>query len=1114
MRNYSFILCLFLQFLIVFEVFSNNSILNSGSWYKIGILNSGVYKLDKKFFIKNDINIDNINPLTIQVFGSGYNGQLPQLNSKSNLFQPLEINVLFNGNEDTNFDDEENVYFYLQSSDKIFYDSLNKIMDSEKNLYTDTAFYFITFNTKESKKIKNKINNINYTNERGDAFFYYNLEEDIYSIVQSGREWFGDIFSSGDQKEIELFDFNENLDLQINIDLVSRSTVDSRFNIFFNDNNIEEIEMDKIENQIYGEKFIHISKNYKKKLLNKKSNKLKISYTGANSAISYLDKLKINASIPLQYQGEQILFYTKNNSVAASTKYNIDSDENIFVWNITDPYNVEQYETNKSSDNYSVIIDDRFYSNNIIFSTNNISDPISINPIPNSNILNHNNPDLLIITHSLFENDALRIKNLREQNDGMVVSVITVDDIYNQFSSGNQDVSAIRNFIKYIYNLSNKKLKFVLIFGDCSYDFKDRVPNNTNYVPIYQSYNSSNNVYSYSSDDYYGFLEDHEGLWIESLSGDHTLEVGVGRIPSKNLNDSKAYVDKLFRYSVEDQLVGKWKKNIYIVADDGDKNVHQNDAENHFQLLDSINGEYDIKKIYLDNFIQNIEDGEVTSYQAKKRLNYAIDEGAFIINYIGHGNEFLWTEEKILDENTIYSWKNRVKLPLFITATCEFGKFDDPLITSGGELLLNKNDGGAIALLTTTRPVFSQTNYRVNNQFYNSLFTRENENFLRLGEIFRRTKNKSLSGAINRNFSLLGDPSLQLSYPKYEIMVDTIDTLQATGKKEITGKIIDINNELVSKYNGNVYVTIYDKISTKYTLGDESDPYMFKEWDNIIYKGISSISNGEFEFEFVVPKNIEYTLGRGKISLYAIDTLNFDEALSYSNFLIGGTSKNNIMDNKPPDINIFIDSYDFKSGQTVSKNPLLIVDLFDLNGINITNINSFHTMRAIVDDSISIALDNYFINNIDDYQRGVVRYPLENLISGKHKIEIKVSDNYNNLSSKTVVFIIDDEDKLKIDNLINYPNPFTDITTFSFENGEFEEPLSINLNVYDLRGNIVYNYKNTYQISPEKVDNIVWDGKDLNNFPLPQGIYIYKLQVINLNNNTSIILHKKLFKRK
>ena len=215
--------------------------------------------------------------------------------------------------------------------------------------------------------------------------------------------------------------------------------------------------MDKIEDQIYGEKFILTSKNLNKKLLNQQSNILKIIYEGDNSAISYLDKVKINASIPLKYKGKQTSFYTTHQSVSSFTKYKIDSDENIYVWDITNPYSVEEYEVNKLPENYSVIIDDRFHSNNILFSSNDISYPISFESISNSNILNHNNPDLLIITNPLFENDAIRIKKLREQNDGLAVSLVSVNDIYNQFSSGNQDVSSIRNFIKYTYNTSNKK---------------------------------------------------------------------------------------------------------------------------------------------------------------------------------------------------------------------------------------------------------------------------------------------------------------------------------------------------------------------------------------------------------------------------------------------------------------------------------------------------------------------------------------------------------------------------------------------------------------------------------------------------------------------------------
>ena len=452
-------------------------------------------------------------------------------------------------------------------------------------------------------------------------------------------------------------------------------------------------------------------------------------------------------------------------------------------------------------------------------------------------------------------------------------------------------------------------------------------------------------------------------------------------------------------------------------------------------------------------------------------------------------------------------------MPLFLTATCEFGKFDDPLITSGGEMLLNKENGGAIALLTTTRPVFSQTNYRLNNQFYKNVFKKVNNKFYRLGDIFRETKNGSLSGSINRNFALLGDPSLQLSYPKFNIKIDETDTLMAGGKVYLSGEIVDDNNIKMEGFNGELFTEVYDKISTKLTLGDESAPYQFKEWDDLIYKGISTINNGSFKIEFVVPSSIEYNYGSGKISLFATDTINYLEAIDNNTVIIGGTSNEFDNDIIGPEIEIFLDDYDFISGSTVSKSPLLLVDLFDKNGLNITETKTFHMMSAILDDTTEIYLNDYFSPLKDDYTRGLIRYPLNNLSVGKHKIEIKVSDNYNNMSTSSVVFIVGSDNRLNITNLVNYPNPFNQSTNFKFNNDEIDQPLEIKLEVYDLRGNIVFSLNKTYEFSPEVIDDIHWDGKDLNNYPLPQGIYIYKLQVNNLLNGATITLHNKLFKK-
>lgn len=1091
---------------------SNNSILKDGNWVKIGIIESGVYKIDLDFFKMHNLYNGVIDPNKIQIFGSGYNGSVPQLNSKSNLFQPVEIETSFIGNDDNNLDEGEYLFFYLQSSDILLYDSINNLMSSKKNIYTDTAYYLLTYNSTENKNIINNDNISNYDSISSHGNYFYHYENDRFSIIQSGREWFGKIFSSGESHNINLFEIQDDSQIDLEISLVSRSTVESSFDLFFNDKSISSINMDLIKEKIYGEKYKRRVENYSFKGTNN-DNSLTLRYNGLGSAISYLDYIKLNTIIPLSHDKDQIKFYVSPGPESKKIRYNISSSQNIKVLDVTDPYSIYEHEVIKVDElNYYFVTNNESYQNKIIFQPNYLKYPEFNNVVKNSNILDHNNPDLIIITSKEFLTQAMRIKDLRESKDLLNVKVVIVEDIYNQFSSGNLDVSSIRNYIKYIFNSSSYNLKYVLLFGDCSYDYKDRLPNNTNFVPIYQSYNSSNNIYSFSSDDYYGFLESDEGIWVESISGDHDLEVSIGRIPSKDENEARDYVDKLIRYSNNKNLLGDWKKNIYLVADDGDGNVHQNDAENHFDYLNEFAGEYDIKKIYLDNYEQKLKDGVIVSDEAKKELDNAMEDGSLILNYIGHGNEFLWTEEKILDENSIFSWDNRLKLPLIITATCEFGKFDDPLITSGGEMLLNKENGGAIALLTTTRPVFSQTNFRLNNQFYKNVFKKQNGKHLRIGDIFKFTKNNSLSGPINRNFSLLGDPSLMLIYPSYTIEIDSLDTLSATSEISIKGRIVDDQGNINDSFDGNLYVNIYDKINFNQTLGDESVPFSFREWDQVIFNGLSSVKNGQFDFKFMVSKNIDYEFGDGKISLFAVDSISGNEASSFSTFIIGGTNQDYKSDKISPNLSVNIDDYNFISGDRVSRNPLLIVDVFDESGINIIDRNSYIIPHAILDDTIQISLSKFFSQDKDSYKKGKIIYPLDNITLGKHKIEIKVSDNYNNISTKEVVFIIDKRNKSIVTDLMNYPNPFSDKTTFKFTNQGHGDALDIELHIYDIRGNLVFSIYDSYEISPDIIERLSWDGKDFNGYTLSQGIYIYKLQVQNTSENKTEVVHNKLLK--
>ena len=1095
------------------HIFSQSSILSTGNWIKIGIVNSGIYKVDKDIFTTNGVDYNLIDPSTIQIFGSGYNGKLPQKNSLSNEISPKEIKIKFFGNNNDVFEEDEYIYFYAQSSDRVFYDSINDKMQHEKNIYSDSSFYLLTYNQSTGKRIDEYNNDFLFDSLSNMVYHFSYNEPDIYSIIQSGREWYGTIFSSNQFDEFSLMNYEPNTDLNMEFKFLSRSISDSEFSVFINNNLADNVKLENIKESIYGDKGLLTSKKILYPITDSNPKKLKISYFGSSSSIAYLDYFTLSGKIKLSYNQNQIIYFTKPSNNKNFIKYDIDSDKEVSIWDISDPYSINSHMLFEDNNNIHYISNAKIYSLNIIFSLNDILVPPYFNKISNSDILNHSNPDLLIITNELFIENANTIKKLREEKDNLVVKVVLVSSIYNQFSSGSPDVTAIRNYIKHVYNTSSEKLKYILLFGDCSYDFKDRVPNNTNYLPIYQSYNSINNIYSFSSDDYYGFLDDDEGEWVENNSGDHLLDVGIGRIPSKNKEEANAYVEKLLRYSERKNLIGDWKNDIYLVADDGDNNVHQNDAEQHFNLLNNENKNFNINKIYLDSYKQELVNGIKSSPETKLLLDKAVEKGSLILNYVGHGNEFLWTEEKILNENSIYNWKNRMKLPLFITATCEFGKFDDPLITSGGEMLLNKSDGGAIALLTTTRPVFSKSNFKLNNQFYKNVFKKINGKYQRLGDIFKNTKNNSLSGPINRNFAFLGDPSMKLAYPSYNLILDSPDTIKALGKVMINGYVSNLSEEKVDGFNGDLYVDIFDKISLKKTLGDESDSFTFYEWDNKIFKGLVEVNNGNFSFEFIVPKNIEYIYGEGRMTFFATDTASFLDASSSNNFIIGGTSDEYVEDLVPPTIDIFIDSYDFISGNSVSKDPLLIVDLYDFSGINITEKNSFQTMRAILDDSVEIKLNNYFITNKNKFKEGVVRYPLTGLKVGKHKIKIIVSDSYNNLSSKSVVFVIDDSNLFNIYNLMNYPNPFYDQTTFSFNHDDDEKPLLIDLEIIDLRGNLLYKYEELIEYSDSHIDGIKWDGRDMNNNLLPQGIYIYKLHVKNLYDNSSITTFNKMIKR-
>ncbi|MEO1255673.1 MAG: type IX secretion system sortase PorU, partial [Bacteroidota bacterium] len=461
-------------------------------------------------------------------------------------------------------------------------------------------------------------------------------------------------------------------------------------------------------------------------------------------------------------------------------KYELNNVSQPTIWNVSDPTNAFNQEYTAEAGKVVFQSQSSAVEEFVVFQGSEFPSPFIFGNVANQNLKANTSFDGVIVTHPEFEQEAELIAQFHRDHDDLDVEVVTTREIYNEFSAGRQDISAIRDYAKYVYEAGNQ-LKYLLLFGDCSYDYKDRINRNTNFVPTYESRESFDPIRSYSSDDYYGFFEESEGEWIEDKVGDHTLEIGIGRLPAKTKEEARAMVDKIIYYTTSPNTLGEWRSEITYVGDDGDRNIHTSQIEGLSNLVDTTYAQYIIHKVLLDAFSQTGSGSSERSPLASAALKTRIKNGSFIVNFLGHGNERLWMDEEILTQADIAELTNRNKLPIFVTATCEFGRYDNPIQVSGAENLLLMEQGGGIALLTTSRPVFASTNDSLNRAFHQHMFKRESGGGLRLGDVTRLTKNGGLEGPVNRNFTLLGDPMMMPAYPKIDIILDEtgIDTLSA-----------------------------------------------------------------------------------------------------------------------------------------------------------------------------------------------------------------------------------------------------------------------------------------------------------------------------------------------
>ncbi len=1107
---------------------TDNSVLASGKWYKISVAQRGIFKLDYNF-IQNKLGINpaTISTTNIRVYGNG-GTVFSENNSEENIDDLKENSIVVMDGGDGIFNQNDYVLFYANGPLKWIKDSVNKSFNHVQNIYNDSSYYFLNFDLGPGLRIANQTGNFNPNLTVNSFNNYATHDQDIVNVGRFGKTWWGEEFSNDPGKHATQ-NFNFQTSPLIDSALVrlhfgSRSSVSGNsVNALLNGQSFCSTSFGSVGNGIEDNPIVDYYQTSKLKITGNALS-IQIQYNPAiSTGKGYLDYLELNWRSELSFQNGQMNFCdwnsVGNGNIANYQMQN--SSNNIVVWDITET--PTRMNGNLSGSTYSFNQSASFLHEFVAFDGSSFFTPGFTGIVANQNLHASPQVDYIIVTHHDFLEAANKLANFHQQKNNYRVIVATTEQVFNEFGSGSQDIGAIRDFARMFYkragNDTAEMPKHILLLGDASFDYKNRTANNTNFVPTYETSESVDLINSYCSDDFFGFLDDNEG--IENWSVANTLDMGVGRLPVTTEESAMSMVDKIINYSSVNSL-GPWRLSTTLITDNGDGNQHFLDGEVMASTIENHSPLHNETKVYLSAIPTISTPGGVRAPDANKAINDAIFKGTFLMNYNGHGSISTMAHERIMTQDDFNYWKNFDKLPIMVTATCDFSKYDDPAYVSAGEKLVVKADGGAIALLTTTQLVYAFLNRPMNAQFLSTLFQNNKGDFPSFGEAFRNSKNityttlkDSYALGNYRKFVLLGDPASMPNFPKYNIETEAlldgnnqqpVDTIRALGKYQIKGNIKDNYGSVLSNFNGRLYITIFDKPKTVNTL--DASPLSFQIQNSIIYKGKVSVSDGKFSFVFIAPKDLNYDFGKGKISYYAENGV-IDAAGMDTNKFIGGFSESPVVDNNEPLVKPYMNDSLFHDGGITGNSSILFVKLFDETGINVSGNSIGHDLTAVLDDDYAspFILNDYYETAPNDYQTGFVHFPISGLIDGRHAIKVKAWDMNNNSGEGLINFEVLNGKIVAVQNLMNYPNPFSTLTHFVFDHNRPNEELTVNIKIVNTNGILVTNLTQTF--TPEgSRSEITWDGTD-SGIKLPSGLYVYEI-ILTTKEGIQTSAHEKL----
>ena len=1120
------IFCVFLIHVSFSQV--SNSVLSTGGWFKFSIDTTGVFKIDKNLLQEIGISTNGLNPKNIQIFGNG-GTLLPVLNSAFRNEDLQENAIYIEGEVDGTFDANDFILFYAKGPHDWEIDTANKTARHRQNIYSDKAYYFITVGANNGKRISSKAINTNAATTQITSFNDFTFyEKEELNLLAAGTQWFFDDNFNIENTQIFTIPFPNalaNEPVFIRTRGVSNSVTSSTMAVKANNLDLYTIAYSAVNSG-------SLTKARTSEKTGSVANSsdaiiVEITYNnnGNPSANAYLDFIEIVGKKELIADDTQFSFRSfEQFDASGPVSYQIKNADNISqVWDVSDFLTPKIINNEASGAAFSFKDIGGALNEYIVLSASDFYIPETIEnaKVVNQNLHGLKEINYLIVTSSALMSQAQRLADYHEQNSGLKTQVVLLDAIYNEFSSGAKDITGIRDFIHHLYvpNASeDTQLRYVCFFGDASYDYKDRIAGNNNIVPVKLSETSFNLATSYVTDDFFVMLDKEEGSMLSA----HTIDVASSRIPVTGNRQAKDVVDKILSYYSE-TAIGDWRNTITLLADDIDDDFDIQIQAGVESIADEIRDKkpvFNINKIYADAYVQQNSSGGERYPEVKKAITNAIEKGTLVFDYFGHGGEDGFASERILEKPQIQQFNNPKTLPLLITVTCDFSRFDNPSRITAGELTLWNKTGGAASMITTTREVFISVGQRFNERLIRVLLEFEEED-LSISAALMKAKNNSSS---TQKFFIyyFGDPAMKLAVPKAGVRItkmndnditQPIDTLKALSRVRFEGVVVDASNVILNDFNGTLSTTVFDKALIRSTLGnnDFGEKMVFDTQDSKLFTGKSIVENGRFKFDFVVPKDIKVAYGKGKLSFYA-ENGKIEKAGFNFDVVVGGIDENAPEDTVGPELKLFMNDESFIDGANTNTSPNLIAVLSDPSGINTSITAIDHDIIGILDgDALNpILLNDFYETELGDFTRGKVTYRLRDLEVGAHTLKIKAWDTYNNSSETTLNFVVVSDAILNLENVLNYPNPFVNYTEFWFNHNKPNEPLEVQVQIFTVAGKLVKTINQNVQTTGTLSRNITWNGLDDFGQKIGKGVYVYKLRVLATSSNLVSEKYEKL----